>query len=352
MKQFRSIAVAISLLLLPSGAGIWAQEFELGPIQFVPMPDPGMPGYSYCPDGHISFLRDGDQFQMYWAGSTTYRTRGHSLFTMGEAQPVLQPGLRGSFENGGAWLNSVFRVAGQKLIGFYHAEDHEFAGDPTSRYVAWKSIACCSSADNGLSWQKEGRIITSSRPKPLQPAWGGCGDFCVVRDEKHHRWMCFFQEHYLCVASSEDARGRPGTWKKYHDREFVEPGLDGRSTPIQGLERHAGGNPSVHFNTYLNKWLMVWGTWENSSTSPDSIWLSSSSDLVHWDAPRLVVAAQRQERCWYPTILGTSDVSGGREALLCYAYFPDKSQSHRKFVARAITFRRNLALGAYSSSRN
>lgn len=336
----RDLAFALAFLFASSGTGLRAQEVDLGPVQIVPAPD-GLRDYRFCPDGHISFLRDGDQFQMYWAGSTTYRTRGLSVMTMTDAQPVLQPGSRGSFENGGAWLNSVFRLAGNKLIGFYHAEDHEFEGDPASRYVAWKSIACCFSADNGLHWQKERQILTSSRSKPQQPMWGGCGDFCVVRDEKNRRWICFFQEHNLCMASSEDPLGKPGTWRKYYHGRFIEPGLGGRSTPIEGLEAHAGGNPSVHFNTYLKKWVMVWGTWEKSSTSPDSIWLSSSNDLLKWSAPQVLVAAQGAQRCWYPTIIGDSDVSAGQKSLLCYAYFPDKSKSRRHFAVRQITFKQH-----------
>ena len=334
----RSLAVAIVLVLTWGAAAPAAQPVELGPIEIVPEPDPGLPGYRFCPDGHISFLRDGDRFQMYWPGSTTYRTRGRSVMAMATAQPVLEAGLPGSFENGGAWLNSVFRRSGNKLVGFYHAEDHEFEGDPQSQYVAWKSIACCLSSDNGLSWQKEGQILTSSRPKPRQPSWGGCGDFCVVRDEKHARWLCFFQQHALCIACSEDPLGKPGTWRKYYRGDFREPGLGGRSSPIAGLVDHAGGNPSVHFNTYLQRWVMVWGTWERTSPRPESIWLSTSDDLLKWSAPQVLVAARGEERCWYPTIIGDSDVSAGQKALLCYAYFPDKTKAHREFVAREITF--------------
>lgn len=315
-----------------------AQDFSLGTPSVVPPPESGLPIYQFCPDGHTPYLKDGNQFQMYWAGSTSYRTQGDDLFQMGAARPVLSPGVKGSFDNGGAWLYSVLRRNKNALIGFYHAEDHEFKGDPTSKFTAWKSVALTSSDDNGRTWRKIGQILTSSQQKPDMPSWGGNGDFCVVRDQKNRRWVCYYQEHFLCMAISMDAQARPGTWKKYYQGKFTEPGLGGRNSPIPTLATHAGGNPSVHFNAFLKKWVMVWHTWERSSSSPESLWISSSQNMLDWTAPRLLVKAQEEERLWYPTIIGQSDSEAGQRALLCYARFPEKSKSERQFVIRQIKF--------------
>ena len=46
-----------------------------------------------------------------------------------------------------------------------------------------------------------------------------------------------------------------------------------------------GGNPSVTWNDYLQRWLMVWHRWD-----PPNILLSHSQDLLHWaPAVRIVV---------------------------------------------------------------
>ena len=46
-----------------------------------------------------------------------------------------------------------------------------------------------------------------------------------------------------------------------------------------------GGNPSVTWNDYLQRWLMVWHGWD-----PPNILLSHSQDLLHWaPAVRIVV---------------------------------------------------------------
>ena len=326
-------------MVFSNQTAIHGQEFVLEPVHVVPDPQPGVPVYRFCPDGHIPFLRDGNLFQMYWAGNPTYRTLGQSLSEMMNPQAVLRPGPTGSYDNGGAWLYAVFRRSENSLIGFYHAEDRQFKAVPDSKGIAWKSIALCMSDDNGTTWQKKGRIVTSSREKPEKPTSGGCGDFCVIRDEKDKRWVCFYQEHYLCMAVSEDQDGKPGTWKKYYQGSFSEPGLGGQNTPLPSLAKYAGGNPSVHFNTLLKKWVMVWHTWDHSSPKPNSIWLSTSDDLLYWTAPNIVLEAKGKERYWYPTMIGDSDVRCGAKSLLCYAYFPYKSKNERQFVVREFLFK-------------
>ena len=266
--------------------GVVAQEFSLGEPKTLADPRPGLPIYKFCPDGHIAAFKDDSGWQMYWAGSTSYRTHGPSILASEDPQVVLRPGPKNSHDNGGAWLCSVFRDGDQRLIGFYHAEDQEFSAKPSSRFIAWKSICHCTSSDHGKTWEKGGQIITSSSTKPAKPTWGGCGDFCIVWDPNEKCWVCFYQEHFLHVAMSREHDGKPGTWKKYFDGKFEEPGLGGRQTPIPGLEDHAGGNPSVHFNTFLDRWVMVWATWDQSSPHPNSIWMSTSSDLQKWASPK------------------------------------------------------------------
>ena len=56
---------------------------------------------------------------------------------------------------------------------------------------------------------------------------------------------------------------------------FSQPGLGGREAQIKDLGWW-GANPSVTWNSYLQRWLMVWHEW-----GPGVI-LSSSTDLVHW----------------------------------------------------------------------
>ena len=336
-----------------------AQEisFDLGEPIFVSVPDVEIS--PFFPDGHIAFIIDDEQYQMYWVGSNSSKTIGQDVSSMSSSMVVISEGESGSFDNGGAWLMSVFRQNQDTLIGFYHAEDHEFASDPSSDFIAWKSIALCKSYDNGSTWHKQGQIITSSTPKPDLPTWGGNGDHCVIWDTINSRWICFYQEHYLMMAVSYDQNANPGSWLKYYNGEYTEPGLDGENSPIPALINHPGGNPSVHYNTYLQFWVMLWHTWEGHSEYPKSIWLSTSTDLISWTNPMIVINSESNERYWYPTIIGNTDVEAEQTAILYYAHFPDINNWERSFVKRSITFNQsdelsinnNIIPNNYSISR-
>ncbi|HIA65858.1 TPA: hypothetical protein EYN98_07320 [Candidatus Poribacteria bacterium] len=323
-----SVLVYVSNLVHAEGFRI-----ELGDSEVVQGMESGVPVYPWFPDGHITILKNGDVLQMYWAGSSSYRTVGRSLESMelNPTKPVLSKGEGTSFDNGGAWLMSVHRFSEQNLLGFYHAEDHEW-GHRNPDKVAWKSIAICESTNDGISWTKAGQIIASPKEKPSTPMWGGSGDFCVVYDNLNSQWVCYYQEHFLYMAISSDFRALPGSWFKYYQGGFTEPGLGGKESPIEGLKSHPGGNPSVHFNTYLKRWLMVWHSWQGD------IVYSSSQNMTEWEVPRLLVSNRSNEKTWYATIIGVTDTVAARHAFLYYAYWPDKNDWKRQFVKRPLRF--------------
>lgn len=315
-------------------AHLFAQSFHVADeIQTVAGPIPEIPIYEYSPDGHLTVWPENSGWRMFWPGADSYSSQGASIFEMRKSQKVLARGGPGDFDNGGAWLYAVFPRGGGQMVGFYHAEDHNFSSDPSSTFIAYKSIARCVSQNAGQDWKKEGQILTSHEEKPDQPAWSGLGDHCVVWDEKGKRLICYYQEEgILRMASSPDPEGRAGTWKKWFEGGFSEPGLGGRSTPIVNLDQFPGGNPSVHWNTFLLRWVMVYHTW------PGSIVLSQSDDLISWSLPESVIEPEAGSKVWYPTIVGSSDSVAGEKALLLYAYFPDIEKHERVFCSREITF--------------
>ena len=320
--------------LLLATVSLNAQEFSLGAVRILPEPQPKLSIYDYAPDGHYTVFRMGNSLMMFWPGHESYRTIGASIFEMRDCTKVLPMGGPIDFDNGGAWLYSVFRRGERGMLGFYHGEDQKFPRDPECRWKAFKSIARCTSGDLGLTWSHRERILTSHEPKPEKGAWSGLGDHCTVWDEKHHRFVCFFQEGaILCMAMSDDPEGRPGSWKKWFEGGFTEPGLGGRATPIPAFAKHRGGNPSVQWNTFLNKWIIVWHRWEGD------MWISNSDDLVTWSTPKLLLGKPSDSgKVWYPTLIGESDQVGGKSVTLLYAEFPDVKSARRRFLARELTF--------------
>jgi len=330
--------LSVLLLAALTGLSLHAQEFTLSEARTLPEPKPELPVYSYAPDGHYTVLREGESLLMFWPGHDSYRTSGASIFEMRDCVKVLSQGQAGDFDNGGAWLYSVFRRGASGLVGFYHCEDHKFELSPDSKWTAYKSVARCTSEDLGLTWSHREQILTANEPKPQKAAWSGLGDHCVVWDAKNHRLVCFFQEKaILCMAMSEDPNGRTGTWKKWFEGGFTEPGLGGRATPIQALASHRGGNPSVLWNTFLQRWIMVWHRWAGD------LWISTSQDLVSWSAPKLLLSKPSDlGKAWYPTLIGESDQVGGETVALLYAEFPDGKSAARKFQTRELVFRKSM----------
>lgn len=299
-----------------------------------------VPVFPWFPDGHISVLAepDQDEYVMYWSEFENYRTHGE--FPYPEYQHTLSPGepvfggVLGieSWDNGGSWLMSVYRQDNDNHLGFYHAEDHwVVATNPEG--IAWKSIARTTSNDNGITWSPGEQIITSAAAKPVNPTWGGTGDNCVIWDPNNNRWLCYYQEHWLMMAVSYDLEGKPGTWFKYFNGEFNQPGLGGNNSPIPGLQSVPGGNPSVHYNSYLEKFVMVWHSWVSTS-----IYISTSPNGTDWEQPTLLEPkAGAGRRAWYPTIIGQSDTEAGRVARLYYADIAPNFAS-RDFVSKALVF--------------
>ena len=135
------------------------------------------------------------------------------------------------------------------------------------------------------------------------------------------------------MAVSYDVEGKPGTWYKYYNGEFDQPGLGGESSPIPGLQSKPGGNPSVHYNSYLERFVMVWHSWVSTS-----IYISTSTDGIVWEQPELLEPVSGTgRRAWYPTIIGKSDTEAGKIARLYYADIAPGFAS-RDFVSKALVF--------------
>jgi hypothetical protein len=306
-----------------------------------------VPIYRWFPDAHISVLPDTEaagqnRWLMFWAEVESYRTLGATQFP--ESQTLRVPATQlfhgrvdvPTYDNGGIWLMSVFRSRGPNLVGFFAAED-QYCCPRDVHQVAWRSLGVSHSTDNGVSWTSGQQILTADEVRPTLDQthlWGGNGDGSAIWDPRHCRWMMFYQHEYLTAAVSTDPAGAPGTWLKYYQGDFTQPGLGGHDSPLAGVDQIHGGNPSVHFNRYLGKWVMVYHGW-----SPQVSYITSSTDLLHWDTPRFLVdTANPPGRGWYPTIIGDTDLRAGQTAHL---YYTDMDRfDARTFVARTITFQR------------
>lgn len=267
----------------------------------------GRYGLRFTPDEHMSYFRRTDgTARVFWAGGTAAGT-GETvametddfsdfapLMASGDlALAVFGPSGPGSnaFDADYAGPGSIVRASnGRDLLMFYHAENHLFAGVHYSFEPFYASIGLARSPDDGVTWYRAGQIVSSDAPHPTgaspREAMGTGSPSAIV----YRGYIYLFyldiappntRPDVIHVARSPVATdGRPGSWQKFYDGSFSEPGLGGASTPVVGPVAPVGRTisaafPDVSYNTYLKSFLMAFQT-------SDGFYYATSRDLLSW----------------------------------------------------------------------
>lgn len=307
----------------------------------------GVDMQGYWPDGKISVVEDAatGRFALYWGEKYSFRTEAESPFPEGHINQ-LKPSARvfgigfdttPGFTDGGAWFIGVHRLLDGRLAGFFHAESG------WGSLEAYKSIGVAYSSDNGQTWTKGEKILSVEYPKPSDPRWSGLGDACVVYDEKRRHFMCYYsayihgEDYKMSMAVSNDPAGAPGTWQKWDGQDFTitgtnpKTGTGGTDHKIVGLSSHAGANPSVMWNRFLERWVMVYAGWD------EVLYMSASVDGITWERP-IALSNIEEETARYPNLIGaTGDLVGGREIKMYYGRNQNQA-GIRQFAYRTITY--------------
>jgi len=179
------------------------------------------------------------------------------------------------------------------------------------------------SRDNGATWEELGLVLTApstSLDCQAQNGYfaGGHGDFSVMLVGE---WLYIFFGNYAGplagqgvalarMAWADRAAPAAKVWK-WHDGGWAEPGIGGRVTPIfpvrtswQARDTDAFWGPSVHWNTHLERYVMLMN---RSCCFPEwpqeGIYISYATDLSEpssWSPP----VRLHQGGDWYPQVIG------------------------------------------------
>ena len=290
---------------------------------------------------------DGDTMYMFYSTGHPLRTSGPGLFGL------KRPSQRVSFDNeagwtmGGRWIESTHRADDGKLYMWYHNEPP--LGEPASGRTAPR-IGQMVSTDNGLTWRDLGIVLESpSGSNNLESSnkyfVGGNGDFFVIAGNKKE-YLYFFISTYnkdkaeqgVAVARMryQDRDAPKGKVFKWYKGAWNEPGLGGHVTPIfpAAIDWHrsdvdAFWGPSVHYNTYLNTWVMLLNRAKDKDWTQEGIYVSFNADLGApdgWRKPVKILDANVLEKSkWYPQVAGLdtakreTDKLAGRSARLFVA---------------------------------
>jgi hypothetical protein len=275
---------------------------QLGPEQNVIRQ--GRWGTRYVPDERMTYYTAANGTSYLWmaggtivgagetiAMTTDFRQVTPRILVHGDAVASLLPNHPGSAAPDADYAGpgSVLPAHdGHDLLMIYHGENHTFNGvDTDDEFYA--TVCLARSHDNGLTWQRQGGIITGTQPKPSgtppRPALGAGNPSAIAADGYIYVFYVNLgydsgpdQTHVARAPVASD--GRPGSWEKWYQGSFSQPGLGGQSTPVMPLAPPAvktvwAANGIVSYNVYFHAYLNVFQT-------AIGFYYATSPDLLHW----------------------------------------------------------------------
>ncbi len=242
--------------------------------------------------------------------TTDFLTYKPVVGTPTKAQPVLvhscigSPGpvsCRNNYDANYAGVDYVFPASnGTDLLMLYQGTTANF-GDTYGDHAFYSVVALASSTDQGVTWTRQGPVITGTDPKPdKNPRPGANGadqSGAIVANGYVYDFYPYFpsqpdQPDTIQVARASIAdNAAPGKWTKYYNGAFdSQPGLGGLGSPViqstDACKRPA--QPWLAFNTYLKTYVMV-------LVCEQGWFFSTSADLTTWSTPTQFFAAPDPE---------------------------------------------------------
>jgi hypothetical protein len=309
----------------------------------VPTPQPGvmlhraarlrLPGPADSNSPAIWSLVDGvDRFAVMTsiAGAPSLST-GSSLTDL--RSPRFTP-VAGS--TGGVWMEAVVRDPDGTWYGFYHNELVAEVCGATNKMTP--RIGAARSEDEGATWVDLGPVIqmpswTVECETPNVYFTGGVGDFSVILDADSTYLYLFYSQYpakvrgqgvaiaRLAWADRDEPVGRVFVWRDegwVPARRFVS----GEDDPIRWLYPiatpiypaaeswhdddetvDAFWGPSVHWNSYLERYVMLLNRARNVEWTNEGIYVAFASSLDQpraWSTPTRILEGGR----WYPQVIG------------------------------------------------
>ena len=317
------------------------EEYMLGPRDDIP-------DQSFFTNQTTSGLRG-----FLGGGGNTTTFFGPNLDSLVADGVALQHGPAGNFDECGVWLVSTYKIDDQHWIGWYHAEEAcDYSVGRTH-----KSMAFTESFDGGKTWTKpnypNNQILTADTVFNGDTAQDDAGDGKVIKIGDY--FYLFFGTDGpwgINVARSAVADlGQPGTWYKYYNGGYTEPGLGGHSSVITNMD-----SQFVVLNTYLNRYMTgqmsgKWGlaldfsngtdylNWEKFPGSFQPVYPEVSSDTDGTVDNWLVRDANSKQLYAYASFIGSdgnSDSVGQQFYLYYLKLFPGEGFDKRYLMRRKI----------------
>ena len=306
----------------------------------------GQHGLKYFPDGAIAVVRSKPKYRILLAaGVSSYLLEGENMESLVPVNKVLAPGKKGSFDNGYAGINATYyHEESRELLALYHAEDQEQMGQSSHGIPGFYcSVGLAVSKDDGMTFAKLGPVITSHLPKNLNgPRDQGCGEVCICLDKSGRYLYAYYTEHskinkrgvQICMARClVNDMGRPGTWKKFYEGSFSQPGIGGKDTLIVTAQDIGADAifPHVTYSEMLQKYVMILNInayieyTKGIKPEKSGIYVTFSDDGIQWSKPVKLITIYSiplidEEMGCHPTLIWSHTDNASAIGWLYYSY--------------------------------
>jgi hypothetical protein len=310
-----------------------------------------------------------DRLYAFMGNTSVYMYRQQKDGTLSQPRQILRHGPKGSADQCGVHLvGTIYKATRRHWITFYHAEraapaDH---GDcnHADKHTRW-TVRRVQTFDAGKTWVKGNTVVSQDTELLRNPKTGTWSyhtdDTGSPRLVVRHGWMYLFYRAANLTSNSQEmsvarapvrSLGTPGSWRKWYDGGWTQPGLGGHQSTVTGLPASARG---ISYNTYLHEYVSV-------LVDIHGIVMYQSSDLTRWTKLAVVSQTGLDGSAWgaqkcnpnvglpaaygYGAIIGDqgSDATSGRHF---YVYYMEKPAGdcfdHRYLLRRPITLVPNLS---------
>ena len=258
----------------------------------------------------------------YGGYNAFYVYSGTSLSNMTRGSSVSFSGFTG-IDTTCIWPEHIWRNASDgKWYTLIHYEYNY--NDPTYGHLCKQLLAHCND-DTLVTWNYDGDVLSKSSSD------GGCYDAQYYFDSSYiYAFFHLFFDGYgysgIHVARAPINSFGSGSWSKWYNGSWSQPGLGGNSSAVVGNDNNWFGNcGQVSWNTYLNRYIMVFsycpqdGPGHNGS---NCFQITDSSSLTSWNTPQDFSSYYG----WYHTLQGIGSDNGhdsenttGQNCILFYS---------------------------------
>lgn len=317
-------------------------DITIEPVYPIRLPGANLPEYGITDAVDSNSPMHWDENGNFYAFASAFfpfRSSGKNLYTL---SPTTERAvIRDSMGiEGGKWLEATWHDDDGTLYGWYHNEPPNVCANNPN--LTAPRIGAMISHDEGLTWDDLGIVLQApddSLDCETQNYYfaGGNGDFSVMLDPGKNYFYFFFDTYHsqideqgvsIARMSYADRNQPAGKVWKWRDGNWDQPGLGGRVTPIIPVmndwhleDADAYWGPSIHFNTYLNSYVIVLNRAIDRYWNQEGIYICFNDDLSNplgWTLPdRLPLDPLGAA---YPQIVGIekggTDKLAGRSARL------------------------------------